>query len=118
MKKIIITILLLAICFGSLQAQFNEYKYIIVPTKFDAFKRENQHLTSTLVKHLFTERGFTAIYSDALPDELNNDRCLALTAQIKDESTMFVTKTSVVLIDCQSQEVYTTQQGTSQASTK
>lgn len=113
MKKIIITILLLGICIGSVQAQLNDYKYIIVPTKFDAFKRENQHLTSTLVKHLFAEKGYNAVYSDALPEEVNNNRCLALTAQIKDESTMFMTKTAIVLKDCQSQEVYTSQQGTS-----
>ncbi|MCW5516773.1 hypothetical protein [Muriicola sp. Z0-33] len=113
MKKLIFTILLFGICFGSVQAQLNDYKYIIVPKKFDAFKRENQHLTSTLVKHLFTEKGYNAIYSGALPEELNNDRCLALTAQIKDESSMFMTKASIVLINCQSQEIYTTQQGTS-----
>ena len=100
-------------CFGSIQAQLNDYKYIVVPKKFNDFKRENQYLTSTLVKHLFAEKGFNAIYDDALPDELNNDRCLGLTAQIKDESTMFLTKATIVLLDCQSQEVFLTQQGTS-----
>lgn len=113
MKKIIFTLLFLGMCFGSIQAQLNDYKYIVVPKKFDDFKRENQYLTSTLVKHLFAEKGFNAIYDDALPDELNNDRCLGLTAQIKDESTMFLTKATIVLLDCQSQEVFLTQQGTS-----
>ena len=113
MKKIFITLLLIVICVGSAQSQLNDYKYIIIPKKFSEFKRENQYLTSTLVKHLFVEKGFNAIYEDALPEELNNDRCLALTAQIKDESSMFLTKTAIVLLDCQAREVYVTQQGTS-----
>ena len=113
MKKLIFTLFLLGIFMSSAQAQLNEYKYIIVPKKFDAFKRENQYLTSTLVKHLFVERGFTAVYEDALPEELNGNRCLGLTAQVKDESSMFVTKASLVLKDCQAKEVFATEQGSS-----
>jgi len=113
MKKIVFALLFFSFCFGSLQAQLNDYKYIIVPKKFDAFKKENQYLTSTLVRYLFEEKGFNAIYDDALPLELNNDRCLALTAQIKDESSMFATKASIILLDCQAQEIYNTHQGSS-----
>ncbi|MEX0290606.1 MAG: hypothetical protein AB3N14_15990, partial [Flavobacteriaceae bacterium] len=113
MKKTIFTLFFLGVFVSSAQAQLNEYKYIIVPKKFEDFKRENQYLTSTLVKHLFVERGFNAVYEDALPDELFNDRCLGLIAEIKDESSMFVTKASLVLRDCKTQEVFSTQQGSS-----
>ncbi|KAB7531614.1 hypothetical protein F8C76_09005 [Flagellimonas olearia] len=93
--------------------QLNDYKYIIVPKRFEGFKSQNQYQTSTIVKHLFTKKGFTAVYDDALPEDLANNRCLGLTASLVDESPMFSTKVSVALIDCQAKEVYRTMQGVS-----
>jgi len=93
--------------------QLNDYKYIIVPKRFEGFKSENQYQTSTIVKYLFTKKGFTAVYDDALPEDLANNRCLGLTASLVDESPMFSTKVSIALIDCQSKEVYRTMQGVS-----
>ena len=72
-------------------AQFNDYKYIIVPKKFDAFRKENMHSTSTTIKYLLTKRGFNAVYDDALPDDLFQDRCLGLVAILQDDSSLFVT---------------------------
>lgn len=113
MKKLLFTLFFATLYICSAQAQLNDYKYIIVPKKFDAFKKENQYLTSTLVKHLFVKYGFNAVYEDALPEDLNNNRCLGLTAYLNNESSMFVTKASVVLKDCKMVEVYSTQQGSS-----
>jgi len=77
---------------GFSQTGLNDYKYIVVPKRFDAFKKENQYKTSTLIKHLFAKNGFNAVYEDALPEELSNNRCLGLLASINDESNMFTTK--------------------------
>lgn len=98
---------------GTAQVSLNEYKYIIVPKKFDDFKRENQHQTSTLVKYLFSKKGFTVVYDDNLPDELTSDRCLGLVVDIIDKSSMFTTKTVLSLKDCKGQEVFLTQEGRS-----
>lgn len=95
------------------QEQLNDYKYIIVPKQFEEFKRENQYQTSTLIKYLFTERGFDAIYEDELPEELANNRCLGLRAKMIDGSSMFTTKASVLLENCNGQEVFTTKEGKS-----
>ncbi|PCJ94592.1 MAG: hypothetical protein COA50_12605 [Flavobacteriaceae bacterium] len=95
------------------QSQLNEYKYIIVPKKFNEFKKENQYLTSTLVKHNFNKKGFIAIYQDGLPDELIQNICLGLTVEILDSSSMFSTKTSLLLKDCKGQEVFVTKEGSS-----
>ena len=96
---------------SSMYAQLNDYKYIIVPKKFEAFKTENKHQTSTLMKYLFGEKGFTAIYNDELPADLANNRCLGLTADLLDNSSLFTTKTVVVLKDCQNNEVFRTVEG-------
>ncbi len=98
---------------GMAQAQLNNYKYIIVPTKFEAFKKANQHQTSTLIKYLLVENGFNAVYDNAMPIDLMGDRCLGLLLELKDDSSLFTTKVTLVLKDCLSNEVYTTKEGIS-----
>ena len=100
-------------CSGYSQENLNTYKYIIVPKKFDAFKKENQYKTSTLIKYLFTKNGFTAVYDDALPEDLEQNRCLGLLVSINDESSMFTTKTAMILKDCASKTILTTAVGNS-----
>ena len=109
---ILITIFMTGLV-GMSQEQLNEYKYVIVPKQFEDFKRENQHQTSTLMKYLLTEKGFNAVYEDDLPKELVNNRCLGLIAKLDDGSSMFTTKASVVLEDCNKQEVFKTSEGKS-----
>ena len=95
------------------QENLNDYKYIIVPKKFEGFKEQNAHQTSTLVKHFLTKNGFLVIYDDAFLDELNTNRCLALVTSLLDESSSFSTKTTVVLKNCKGEIVFKTKQGTS-----
>ena len=93
--------------------QFSDYKYIIVPKKFDVFRKQNMHLTSTNIKYLLTQRGFNAVYDDALPEDLFQDRCLGLIVNLEDESSFFSTKTTVVFKDCRSVEIFRTIEGSS-----
>jgi len=95
------------------QEQLNDYKYIVVPKQFAEFKRENQYQTSTLVKYLFGEKGFEAVYEDELPQELKNNGCLGLRAKLVDGSSMFTTKASVKLENCSGEEVFATKEGKS-----
>ncbi|WP_405380584.1 hypothetical protein [Maribacter sp. LLG6340-A2] len=95
------------------QTNLNDYKYIVVPKKFETFKKANEHQTSTLVKYLFNGKGFNVVYDDALPLELRSNRCLGLMADLLDDSSMFTTKIMINLTDCNGVEVYKTMQGTS-----
>jgi len=113
MKNLFVIVFVLTVFCGYSQGSLNEYKYIIVPKKFDAFRKENQYKTSTLVKYLFTQKGFNAVYDDALPNDLNSDRCLGLIVSLNNESSMLSTKTSLVLKDCSSKEVLSTLTGKS-----
>ena len=113
MKNLFVIVFVLTVFSGYSQGNLNEYKYIIVPKNFDAFRKENQYKTSTLVKYLFTQKGFNTVYDDALPEDLNSDRCLGLIVSVKDESSMLSTKASLVLKDCSSQEVLSTLTGKS-----
>jgi hypothetical protein len=95
------------------RAQLNDYKYIIVPKKFDGFRNENQYQTSTLIKYLLVQRGFEVVYDDALPADLNANRCLGLLVDFEDLSGMFSTKVILKLKDCNSVVIMATEQGKS-----
>ncbi len=110
MKKYI---LLLLFALGSMSfvlGQLNDYKYIIIPKTFDAFKRENQFRTSTLMKYLFTNEGFAAVYEGSFPKDLQADICLGLKADLVDDSSLFSTKASIALRDCNGVVVFETPQ--------
>lgn len=112
MKK---TLLLAVLLFPLLRAgaQLNRYKYIVVPLQFEEFRQPNQHQTSTLVKHLFVQEGFSAVYDNALPDDLLAQPCLGLRTRLQDESSLFQTRVRLVLMDCQGRVVFETQEGSS-----
>jgi hypothetical protein len=114
-KKIIVGfILLISITVSSQQKSINDYKYVIVPVKFDFLKTIDQYQTSSLTKFLLQKKGFTVFKSDEnLPDDLVNNRCLALIGDVIDTSSLFSIKTSIVLKDCNDNEFYSSQIGKS-----
>ncbi|MBE7646662.1 hypothetical protein [Tenacibaculum finnmarkense] len=113
MNKIIILLLLIS---TSIQAQknVNNYKYIMVPNKFDFLKTVDQYQTSSLTKFLFKKHGFTVFLADeVLPDDLAENRCLALTAVLTDASSLFTTKNSITLKDCGNKDIFSSKEGRS-----
>ncbi|MEM8927848.1 MAG: hypothetical protein AAGC45_06575 [Bacteroidota bacterium] len=111
MKKLIFAMLLSLMGYSAGYGQLNSYKYIIVPTKFQNFKDENRFRTSTLVKYLFTNEGFNTVYSNRLPDELEQNPCLGARVQLIDKSGLLRTKTKLTLIDCHGVAIMTSQEG-------
>lgn len=102
-KKIIfiVAIIFAAQC-AIAQKSIRDYKYILVPTKFEFSKIEDQYQLNSLAKYLFNKHGFAAyLESDKLPDDLKNRRCLALTVEVlNDNSGLFKTKLEIILKDC------------------
>ncbi|MEM9143342.1 MAG: hypothetical protein AAGA86_10175 [Bacteroidota bacterium] len=113
MKRLILLLMGTVFNIGTAQMVLNDYKFIIVPKRFSDFKKENQYQTSTLVKHLFTQKGFQVFYDDNLPMDLNSDRCLGLLVKLNNNSSLFTTKVNLDLVDCFSKTVYSTQEGRS-----
>ena len=111
MKKTIVLLGLVLVghLFG--YGQLNNYKYIVVPTKFDIFKKENQFQTSTLIKYLLTNEGYNAVYNNALPIDLMGNPCLALRMNLVDDSSLFSTKVKLSLVDCNGAVIFETQEG-------
>ncbi len=112
-KHYILTIVVLVSMLQEVQAQFDNYKYVVVPFKFESFDSNNQHQTSSLVKNLFNDQGFNTVHESQLPDDLLKNRCLGLYVGLNDESTMFTTKTTLVMKDCNGQVLFSSHQGRS-----
>ncbi|QXP72494.1 hypothetical protein H0I31_01980 [Tenacibaculum sp. AHE15PA] len=113
MNKLLFIFLMLSASIFA-QKNINNYKYVIVPKKFDFVKKEDQYQTSSLTKFLFNKYGFTAILSDEkLPKDLFKNRCLALTGDVKNESGLFSVNTIIELRDCFNNIVLTSTKGKS-----
>ena len=96
------------------QSNLNSYKYIIVPNKFDFLKEDNQYQLNLLTQFLFEKYGFTALMEgDNYPEDLIQNRCLALKSNVIKDSGMFKSKLAVELKDCNDKVVFTTQYGES-----
>ncbi|MEN8788091.1 MAG: hypothetical protein ABF293_01240 [Flavobacteriaceae bacterium] len=113
MNKLIIILLFLGLT-GSVRAQLNSYKYIVVPKKFDAFKGiENHYQTSTLIKYLFTQEGFNVVYEDDLPADLANQQCLGAYVDLEKNSKLLSTRLTILLNDCSGATAFKALEGTS-----
>ncbi|WP_440121012.1 hypothetical protein [Tenacibaculum sp. Ill] len=113
MKKILLIALFITTA-SFAQKSINNYKYVIVPSKFDFVKEKDKYQTSSLTKFLFNKYGFAAFLEDEkLPEETVNNRCLVLTGVVKDDSGLFTTKSIVELRDCYNKVVFTSQVGRS-----
>ncbi len=94
------------------QSNLNNYKYVIVPKKYDFLKEENQFRLNELTKFLFEKHKFsTLMEGENYPDDLLRDRCLALKSDVINDSGLFKTKLKVELKDCNNQVVYSSEFG-------
>lgn len=96
------------------QKTVNNYKYVIVPNQFSFFKTIDKYETSSLTNFLFNKYGFKAfLSSEKLPEDLEQNGCLALKVNVKNNSGMFTTKNIIELKDCNGKVVFTSKEGRS-----
>jgi len=115
-KKIVFTVsFMLFSLYGSAQNNINDYKYIIIPKKYDFAKSEDQYQLNSLTKFLFNKHGYEAYFeNEEFPEDLEKNRCLALTTEVSNEKkNMFKTKLEIILKDCYGKVVITSEIGES-----
>jgi len=121
MKKINFTYILIFLFLsasGFSQSKLDNYKYVMIPHKFEFQTSQNSYQINALLKFLFTKEGFTALYSDArLPEELAENPCKGVKVRLVNLSTMFATKVKIELVDCRNQNIFTTSIGKSKEKT-
>ena len=103
MKKVILVLSIILGCltFSKAQSNLNDYKYVIVPNKFDFLKEADKYQLNSLTKFLFNKYGFTALLeNENYPEDLAKNMCLGLRSDVISESGMFKTKLRVELKNC------------------
>ena len=112
MKKIVLLFVLIS---GYAFSQsVNDYEYVIVPAKFDFFKKEDQFRLNNLTKLILLKYGFKAFLSnEEIPVSIENQRCNFLYANVLEDSGMMLTKVKIVLKDCREKLVFETEYGKS-----
>ncbi|MEP3837984.1 MAG: hypothetical protein ABJM36_10060 [Algibacter sp.] len=89
------------------QANLNNYKYVIVPNKYDFLKGKDQYQLNSLTKFLFEKYGFEVVMEGSnYPDQMIQNRCLALNSDVLKESGMFKTRLKVTLKDCNDKLIF------------
>lgn len=98
----IITFLIIVQFSLGAQEEINNYKYILIPKKFSFLKYEDQYQINSLTEFLFNKYGYKAFMSeDELPEDLSQNRCLALKANVEEVRGGFLkTKLQILLLDC------------------
>jgi len=113
MKKVLFLLLFLLTSLSFSQS-LNDYKYAIVPSKFEFIKEKDQYRLNTLTKLLMEKYGFITYFdTDILPNEVVENNCNKVYVDVKSNGNLFVTKLTVVLKDCKNTVVFTSVEGRS-----
>ena len=87
--------------------------YVVVPNRFSFQKEDNQYQLGSLTKFLLEKEGFKVYFENEVPQELLNNACDGLRADLKNTSGLMTSKLQLVLIGCKGKEVYTSEVGKS-----
>ena len=116
MKNIILVLFLIIsslFVFGQ-EKNVNNYKFIVVPDRFDFLKQKDEYKTSSLTKFLLKQNGFIVVLnSEQYPKDLTDNPCSGLKALVLDKSSMFKVKVVIELRDCSNRLLYTSEEGVS-----
>ncbi|MFN2260690.1 MAG: hypothetical protein ABR595_01315 [Psychroflexus sp.] len=114
MKKAFLILIILASISSIAQEKINEYKYVIVPMKFDFQSEKNQFQVNVLTRVLLQNEGFEVFMDeeDKLL-EVSGNPCEALTVEVKEEDSFMSKTLKVKLKDCYGNTVFETKEGKS-----
>ncbi|TPN81330.1 hypothetical protein [Aquimarina algicola] len=113
-----IIILGLAVTFvfnkSNAQKSVNDYKYVIIPKKFEFLSKEDQYQLNSMTKFLLNKYGFqTFMQGDDFPEDLKLNGCKALMANVQKNSGFLQTKLVVELKDCNANVIFASEEGKS-----
>jgi hypothetical protein len=113
MKKYLL-LLLLSVSSAGFSQSVNDYKYAIVPSKFNFLKEKDAYRMNTLTKMFMEKYGFVTYFdTDILPTEIANQNCNKVFVDVISNGNMFMTKLTVVLKDCKNEILFTSTEGKS-----
>jgi len=112
MKKYCILFLFVSVV--GFSQNLNDYKYALVPSKFNFLKEENMYNLNVLTKLFMEKYGFvTYLSNETSPDDFIANNCNKVFIDVIPNNTIFTTRVKVVLKDCKGTILYTSEEGTS-----
>ena len=112
MKTKILLLMLMVVSFSFAQS-INDYKAVIIPTKYELQRTDNQYRLQTLTKLNLQKAGFQAFYNnEQIPIELS-DRCSLLYVDVIKDNAFLVTKLYITFRDCNNAIVFKSEIGRS-----
>lgn len=91
----------------------NDYLAVVVPTKFEFLKSENEYRLATVTKYNLEKAGFKAMYANTDFSIEYPNRCSLLNVDVVKDSGFLVTKLYVEFKDCYGKVIYTSEVGKS-----
>lgn len=114
MKRYFLLFLLFISFSGYAQNTINNYKFVLVPEKFNFLKQTDQYKLNTLTKRLLEDKGFTVYFDNSdIPTEIAGNKCNALNVDVTEKNSMMSTKLTLILKDCRGNVVFTSKEGKS-----
>ncbi|HRE78281.1 MAG TPA: hypothetical protein PLL09_10710 [Flavobacterium sp.] len=111
MKKLLFIVLLLS-SIQLFSQGLNDYQYVIVPTKFNDFKVENEYRLSTITKFNLEKMGFIVFYENTdIPSEITKNRCDILTVNVTKGNKFLFTSLLITFKDCYEKIVHQSEVG-------
>jgi hypothetical protein len=99
---------------GHSQTTINNFKYVLVPQKFEFLRDDDEYGLNSTAKSLLEEKGFVVFWSNEnLPQALAANRCTALIAEVTQRKAMFSTNLTLLLKDCSGNIVFKGKEGKS-----
>jgi len=112
MKKLILALVLFVV--GTSWAQsLNQYRYVVIPNRFELQSDPNQYRLNTITKKYLTEAGFDAVHETLMTDEQVNHRCDNLFIDIVKVKSLLTIRVKVLFRDCRNTVVFESKEGSS-----
>lgn len=114
MKKYSIFILLFVFSWSYAQ-DINQYKYALIPSKFEFLREVDQYQLNSLTQFLMEKQGFVAFLNtdENMPEEMMKSNCNKIYVEVLSDGNFMTTKLTVVLKDCKGKVLFTSAEGKS-----
>src|SRR5262249_21078641 len=114
MRTCTIFILTLLCIAAHSQNTLNNYKYVLVPSRFNFSKSDDQYQLNSTTKSMLEQKGFVALWANGdMPPAVAANKCSALFAEVDQRKAMFTTNLTLLLKDCSGNIIFKSKEGRS-----
>ena len=115
MKYYFTYILALFFSISGYSQSINDFKYVVIPKKFEFLKFDDQYQLNSLTQFLFTKYGFTAYVEgdEGILELADKTPCNTLYANVISDSNFIQSRLKIEVLDCNDQQIFITSEGKS-----